>query len=397
MTRAKVQTGLDLAAGWLGGASVPAAHRETARLLKGGRLGLITNPSAVSRSLDAAPDLLIKSGAALKALFGPEHGVRGDIADGVPIPHGRDEHTGLPVWSLYGAASAPSTEMLRGLDALLFDIQDVGARFYTFASTLSKAMDSAEKAGIPIILLDRPNPIGGLQIEGPILEPAHASFVGLHPIPIRHAATMGEIGRIWAGFGSRAAPVVVECRGWRRRQYWDETDLAWVAPSPNMPAVETALVYPGLCLLEGTNVSEGRGTTMPFLYFGAPWIKPESLAARLNEEKIPGALFRPVRFRPLTSKHSGIPCQGCQIHVRDRQEFRPVAAGVAILTLLRREYPKEFQWRRAGDRYAVDRLAGASAVREAIEAGTGWREISASWTAGERDYRRRLREIELYE
>lgn len=396
MAGAEVTTGLDAVAEWLEGAREPAAHRETARLIRQGRLGLITNPSAIDRRLRAAPDLLLAAGAKLVSLFGPEHGVRGDIPDGIRVPHGKDERTGLPVWSLYGEVSAPTPEMLRGLDALVFDIQDVGARFYTFSSTLSHSIDSAERAGIPLIVLDRPNPLGGAIVEGPILEPAHAAFVGLHPIPIRHAATMGELGRLFAGFGSRSAPRVVECRGWRRSEYWDQTGLPWIPPSPNMPQALTALVYPGTCLIEGTNVSEGRGTTMPFLYFGAPWVKAEDLAASLTALKLPGAGFTPVRFRPTASKHSGAVCQGCQLHVLDRRRFAPVATGVAILQQIRTLYPNHFEWRRSGAKHSVDRLAGTSDLRLAIDAGKSWREISDSWQRGERLYRERLRGVELY-
>ncbi|MGV3724379.1 MAG: exo-beta-N-acetylmuramidase NamZ family protein, partial [Actinomycetota bacterium] len=289
-----VQSGLDKAVAWLGGGRVRGEEREVAELIRKARLGLVTNPSAVTRDLVSAPDALRAAGARVVALFGPEHGVRGEIPDGVKVPHGTDARTGIPLWSLYGADFAPTPEMLKDLDALVFDIQDVGARFYTFTSTLSHVMKSAAAANLPVIVLDRPNPIGGRLIEGPILEPKHASFVGLHPIPIRHGATMGELGRLWHHFGVGRPPHVVTCSGWLRAQRWGETGRSWIAPSPNIPAPEIALVYPGTCLLEGTNVSEARGTTLPFLCFGAPWVDAEALADRLNAAQLPGCRFRAV-------------------------------------------------------------------------------------------------------
>ncbi len=390
-----VRPGLDVALDWIAGGAVPASHRVTAALLRGGKLGLVTNPSAVTAGLEAAPDALRKAGAHLVALFGPEHGVRGEIADGVPVPHSTDARTGVPVWSLYGQTQAPTREMLRGLDALLFDIQDVGARFYTFSSTLSRVMDAARTAGLPVILLDRPNPLGA-GVEGPVLEPKHASFVGLHPVTVRHGATLGELGRLWARFGAGSEPRVVPCAGWRRAAGWENTGLQWVPPSPNMPGPETALVYPGTCFLEGTNVSEARGTACPFRWFGAPWVEAEGLADALNAAGLPGARFRPVRFRPSASKFSGETCSGCQVHVTDGGSFRPVATGVAVLAALRRLYPDRFAWREAGGRFAVDRLVGTSTVRQEIEAGVPWREIAAGWAAGETAHRERLAAVSLY-
>jgi len=392
----KVRNGLDVATGWLRRERVDPHHSEVADLLRRGRLGLITNPSAVTVDLVSAPDALRAAGARLVALFGPEHGVRGEIADGVKVPHGKDPRTGIPQWSLYGETRAPTPEMLQGLDALVFDIQDVGARFYTFSSTLSHVMSAAAAVHLPVIILDRPNPLGGVRAEGPILEPEHATFVGLHPIPIRHAATVGELGRLWNQFGAGEEPLIVPCEGWRRDALWHDTGLSWVPPSPNMPTPDVALVYPGTCLLEGTNVSEARGTACPFLWFGAPWVDAEALADRLNAEDLPGARFRPLRFRPSASKFSGETCAGCHIHVTDRDAFRPVATGVAILSALRHSYPDQFQWRQAGTRHAVDRLAGSTAIRENIDAGRSWRDMSREWETRAGLYRRRLARLELY-
>lgn len=392
-----VKTGLDRAIDWLRGGRVSGEEREAADLLRRARLGLVTNPSAATRDLTAAPDALRAAGAKVVALFGPEHGVRGEIADGVQIPHGKDARTGIPLWSLYGADRAPTPEMLKGLEAFVFDIQDVGARFYTFTSTLSHVMASAATANLPVIILDRPNPIGGRLVEGPILERQHASFVGLHPIPIRHAATMGELGRLWHHFGVGRPPLVVSCSGWRRSQLWRETGLSWIAPSPNIPSPETALVYPGTCLLEGTNVSEARGTTGPFLWFGAPWVDAEALADRLNAEKLPGCRFRPVRFKPTASKYNGETCAGCQIHVLEPAAFRPVATGVAVLTALRHGYPQQFAWRQSGGKFSVDRLAGTTAIREAVDAGTPWQQVARNWQEGQETHRGRLRSLALYD
>jgi uncharacterized protein YbbC (DUF1343 family) len=373
-----------------------SAPAEAARLLRKGRLGLVTNPSAVTGALVAAPDALRDAGAQVKALFGPEHGVRGEAPDGVKVGNSLDARTGIPIWSLYGAAPAPTPEMLQGLDALVFDIQDVGARFYTFTSTLSQVMTAARAAKLPVIILDRPNPLGGLAIEGPILEPEHASFVGMHPIPIRHSATMGELGRLWSKFGAGEDPLVVPCSGLKRDMLWPETGLQWVAPSPNVPTWETALVYPGMCFLEGTNVSEARGTTNPFRQFGAPWVQAEQLTDALNAEMLPGVRFRPVRFIPTASKHKDLSCSGCQLHVLDARELHPVATGVAVLTVLSRLYPDQFAFLHAADRFSVDRLAGTSSVRLKIMGGQTWEQISAMWEMRLADYRDLLHSIRLY-
>lgn len=390
-----VRTGLDRAVACLRGQDreVPP---EVAQLLKKGRLGLVTNPSAVTVDLIAAPDALREAGARVAALFGPEHGVRGEAPDGVKLGHARDARTGIPVWSLYGQVSAPTPEMLKDLDALVFDIQDVGARFYTFSSTLSHVMTSARAAKLPVLVLDRPNPLGGVAVEGPILDLELKTFVGLHPIPIRHAATMGELGRLWSRFGAGNDPLVAPCTGWSRSQLWNDTGLQWITPSPNMPFPETALVYPGMCLLEGTNLSEARGTTNPFRTFGAPWVQAEELTDALNAEMLPGVRFRPVRFIPNASKHQGKSCSGCQLHILDPHVFRPVATGVAVLSVLRRLYRDDFRWLNSGARFSVDRLAGSTAIRTQIDGGLTWEQIAAMWEFRLGSYRDLLREVALY-
>jgi uncharacterized protein YbbC (DUF1343 family) len=390
------RTGLDIAVAWLSGRTVPPSERAAASLLRRGRLGLLCNAGAVTRDLTFAPEVLRAAGANLVALYGPEHGIRGEAPAGAHVGHTTDRRTGLPVWSLYGKQLEPAAEMLEGLDALLVDLPDVGARFYTYSSTLSNVMGVAKRAGIPVVILDRPNPIGGAEVEGPILEAEHASFVGLHPVPVRHGATLGELGRLWADCGAGEPPLVVRCSGWRRRRMAPETGLPWVPPSPAMPTAETALAYPGTCFLEGTNLSEGRGTACPFLWFGASWVDAEALGDQLNAEGLPGARFRPLRFIPTASKHAGETCAGCQLHILEPRAFRPVAAGVALLSALRHQYPQQFEWREQNGRYWIDLLAGTRGVREAVDAGTSWREIAASWAAGESAYRERLSRVMLY-
>lgn len=387
--------GLDLAVGVLRGEE-KGVPTEAARLLRKGRLGLVTNPSAVTSDLVAAPDALREAGAQVKALFGPEHGVRGEAQDGVKLGNSVDARAGIPIWSLYGATPTPTAEMLKDLDALVFDIQDVGARFYTFTSTLSHVMTGARDAKLPVIILDRPNPLGGREIEGPILEKEHASFVGMHPIPVRHSATMGELGRLWAKFGAGEDPLVVPCAALKREHLWPETGLQWIAPSPNMPTWETALVYPGTCFLEGTNVSEGRGTTNPFRQFGAPWVQAEQLTDALNAEMLPGVRFRPVRFIPSASKHKDASCSGAQLHTLDPKEFRPVATGVAVLTVLQRLYPNQFAFLHAADRFGVDRLVGTSTVRLKVMGGQTWEQISSMWEMRLADFRELIHGIRLY-
>ena len=392
-----VRTGLERALGWLKGGDLPARHRPTAQLLRTGRLGLVTNPSAITSDLIPAPEAMRSAGCRLAALFGPEHGVRGEIADGVPVAHGTDARTGLPLWSLYGTGYKPTPEMLKGLDGLIFDIQDIGARFYTYGCTLSTVMEAAAEAKLPVIILDRPNPLDGRTVEGPLLEKEHASFVGLHPIPIRHGATLGELGRLWATFGAGLDPWVVPCERWPRGHRWEANELPWVPPSPNMPTPQTALVYPGMCLIEGTNLSEGRGTACPFLQFGAPWIDAEALADSLNAAGLPGVRFRPTRFRPTASKHSGATCSGCQLHVQDPFDFRAVATGVAVLSVLKGLYPKQFAWRETAGKFAVDRLSGTSRLRHDVDAGRSWRDIAGSWRSDEETHRARLRKVAIYE
>ena len=306
-----------------------------------------------------------------------------------PVAAGSDPLTGLPVFSLYGADPSslrPRTEDLEGLDAILCDLQDVGSRYYTFVYTMAHVMEAAAATGLPVVVLDRPNPIGGVAVEGPVLEPPLASFVGRYPLPVRHGMTPGELARLFnEAFEIRCDLRVVPMRGWTRRMHFDGTGLPWVAPSPNMPTPATAEVYPGGCLVEGTNLSEGRGTTRPFELVGAPWLAAPPLAEVLAREAPVGALYRATSFRPSFHKHAGESCRGIQIHVVDRAAFRPFATYLILLREARRLAPATFDWRREPyeferDRLAIDLLLGRAGLRPLLEAGATLAEMESSWT-----------------
>jgi len=367
--------------------------------LRGPRLGLVCNPTSVDARLRHAADLLAAlPGVRLRALFGPEHGVRGDAQYMAAVGGEQDRRTGLPVHSLYGetaASLAPSPAQLAGLDALCFDVQDVGSRFYTYQATMLLCMEAAARAGLAFVVLDRPNPIGGLLVEGPALRPGFESFCGLHDLAPRHGLTVGELA--WLFREERGLDLdlaVVECRGWRRGAGARETGLPWVLPSPNMPTPETALVYPGMCLLEGTNLSEGRGTTRPFELFGAPWLDAHRLAADLAAERLPGVAFRPASFVPTWDKHAGVRCHGVALHVLDAAAFRPVRSGLACVLHARAQDAGAFRWRTdpyefVADVPAFDLLCGSSRERLAIEAGASVRELARGYAAEERAFARR--------
>ena len=363
---------------------------EHVHLIAGRRLGLITNPSGVNGALQATADRLHEcAGTELVALFGPEHGIRGDAADGVPVAAARDRRTGLSAFSLYGDVRAPSEAMLENVDVVLFDIQDVGVRFYTYLYTMSMSMAACAVRGVPFVVLDRPNPIGGEILEGNRLDPAFATFVGRYPIPIRYGMTVGELARLFnQAFAIGVELHVVEMRGWHRALYWDETGLPWVPPSPNMPTPETAVVYPGMCFLEGTNVSEGRGTSKPFEQVGAPYVDGERLADRLNALELPGVFFRPVYFQPSAGKWVDERCQGIQVHVLNRRIWRPVRAGLEVVGAIRELWPTEFAWRiPRGGIHNFDSLAGTDRIRKALDRGTPPAELVAGWDADLQHFR----------
>jgi uncharacterized protein YbbC (DUF1343 family) len=353
--------------------------------LGGGRVGLVANPTTVDRRFRHAIDLLaVHPQIDLVLLFGPEHGIRGAAQDMIHVGDARDPVTHLPEVSLYGPtfdSLTPKAEDMERIDVLVFDIQDVGARYYTYAATMALCMKAAAAAGVKVVVLDRPNPIGGLQVEGGGLEPGLENFCALYPVPQRHAMTVGELARLYrASFGIDCELEVVACEGWKRAWYWEETGLPWVMPSPNMPTVETAVVYPGMCLLEATNLSEGRGTTRPFELFGAPFVDGRALAAELSRYGLDGAVLRPCTIEPTFHKHAKQPCGAIQIHVTDRTRFDAYRTGLAVLTACRRLWPEDFAWRTEiyefrDDVPAIDLLTGHPSVREAIDAGRGFDEI----------------------
>lgn len=372
--------------------------------LKGLSVGLICNPASVDRRLRHAADLFhAAQGVRLAALFGPEHGVRGDAQYMAAVGDERDPRTGVPVHSLYGGgveSLRPDERRLRGLDALVFDVRDVGARYYTYQATMLFCMEAAERAKLGFFVLDRPNPIGGVAVEGPALRPGFESFCGVHDVAVRHGLTVGELAGLYrAERGLDVELEVIPCRGWRRGMHQRDTGLPWVFPSPNMPTPETALVYPGMCLLEGTNLSEGRGTTRPFELFGAPWLDPGRLAEAAAAERLPGVRFRPASFVPAWDKHAGVRCHGAEIFVVDREAFRPFRTGVACVAAARAQSPGRFRWRTepyefVRDIPAFDLLCGSARERAALEGGKGWRQLAAEWAREERAFaKRRIRHL----
>jgi uncharacterized protein YbbC (DUF1343 family) len=389
----------------LAGLEVLAARRFAP--LRGKRVGLVCNPTAVTRRLEHAADLLHAApGVELALLLGPEHGVRGDAQYMAAVAgERRDPRTGVPVESLYGATAAslrPAPDRLRGLDALVFDIQDVGTRYYTYQATMMLCMEAAAEARVAFVVLDRPNPLGGVAVEGPRLRPGFESFCGLHDLAVRHGLTVGELAGLFREERRIGVDLaVVGCQGWRRAARYRETGLPWVFPSPNMPTPEAALVYPGMCLLEGTNLSEGRGTTRPFELFGAPWLDGHRLAADLGRERLAGVAFRPASFVPTWDKHAGVRCHGVELHVVDPVRFRPFRAGLACVLHARAQAPARFGWRTepyefVADVPAFDLLCGSDRERRAIEAGATLAELVRPFPEEERAFARRRRPFLLY-
>ncbi len=318
------------------------------RLIAGRRVGLVCNPASIDATFTHSADRLHGDpDVTLAALFGPQHGFRSDLQDNmIETPHGEDRLRRVPVFSLYSDTREPTADMLEGLDVLVIDLQDVGTRVYTYIYTMANCMRAAARHGLPVVVCDRPNPIGGEDVEGACLEETCSSFVGQFPIPMRHGMTIGELARLFNdAFGIGARLDVVALDGWRRSMYFDETGLPWIIPSPNLPTLDSAIVYPGAVLIEGTKLSEGRGTTRPFELIGAPWIDGERLAAAMNARGLPGAHFRPVFFEPTFQKHARQTCGGCQIHVVERRAFQPLRAAVELIDEFRREDPAQFAWR----------------------------------------------------
>ena len=335
-------------------------------LLDGLRIGLITNPTGRNKEFKETADILAEKGL-LKCLFSPEHGVRGGATAGVHVSDCIDEKTGVPSYSLYGASLHIKNEVLNSLDAVAFDIQDVGARFYTYISTLSYAMEDCAKAGKRFIVFDRINPVGGACPQGSVLDRRFSSFVGRYPIATRHNLTVGEFATLineTEGIGCDLT--VIPVKGWKREMFYDETDLVFIPPSPNIPTVECCFAYLATCLFEGTNVSEGRGTAKPFEYIGAPWLDNEGVAEKMNALMLQGVRFRPCFFTPTASKHANVECKGIQVHITDRRSFDPFESGLRLLDTIRKTH-KEFEFiapYSENANYFIDLLLGSDELRK---------------------------------
>lgn len=389
-----VRTGLDL------------LRADQFASLRGLTVGLVTHAAAVDSQLVSALELFAHApNLRLAACFGPEHGLTAEAQDLIQVEDKVDPQTQLRVHSLYGdrvESLRPCAEMLTGLDALVIDLQDIGTRYYTFQATMLYVLEEASRHKLLTVVLDRPNPLGGVAIEGPALRSGFESFVGPHNIATRHGLTLGELARLYhTERGLTGELRVIACEGWHRTMTFDQTGLPWVLPSPNMPTLETAFVYPGQCLIEGTNLSEGRGTTRPFELSGAPWVHPDRLCAHLRAEALPGVVFRPTRFRPTFHKFAGQSCGGVQIHVTDRNAFLPVRTGLAVLAALRAEDPTKFAWRTepyefVADRPAIDLLFGSDRERLGLESGTSTATLMSSWNEEERAFRQRRNGALIY-
>jgi uncharacterized protein YbbC (DUF1343 family) len=390
----RVRTGLEV---W---------EAEQFRALRGLRVGAIVNPTSVDGRFRHLADLLRAApGVTLAALFGPEHGVRGEVQYMEAVGEAKDPRTGVPVYSLYGntvESLRPRREWLDGLEVMVFDIQDVGARYYTYVYTMALAMEACAKAGVRFVVLDRPNPLGGERVEGNLVEPGFRSFVGLYPLPNRHGMTLGELARmlnVEERFGCDLA--VVPCLGWSRPMRWADTGLPFIPPSPNMPTPDTAQVYPGMCLLEGTNLSEGRGTCRPFEQFGAPYLDAHEMVSALEQHQLPGLRVRPVHFVPTWDKHRGMGCGGAFLHVTDPQAFASVRTGLAVVAEARKRGGREFQWRAEAYEFvkdvpAFDLLCGSAQVRVALEQGADFEDVAALLAGAEATFLERRAPHLLY-
>jgi len=391
-TYMKVKTGLEIL----------LANRT--EILKNRRVGVVVNPASVDSRLRSTVNLLSAHPEIdLTAVFGPQHGTRGETQDNmIEWEDFRDPDRGLPVFSLYGKTRKPTAEMLAGVDTIVFDLQDVGARYYTYIQTLALVMEACSGCGKELVVLDRPNPINGVDLEGPVLSPHFRSFVGLYPLPIRHGMTMGEIAEyLNREFRLGCDLKVIPMEGWQRSMFFDETGLPWIMPSPNMPTLDTAIIYPGMCLLEGTNLSEGRGTTRPFELCGAPWIEPEDLAETLHYMKLPGVRFRPVYFEPTFHKWSGQVIGGVQIHVLDRRVFLPFLTGLAVIQSFRtaagsgfrfNDPPYEYEY----EKLPFDILCGTDRIRIQMEKSVPLNEIQNAWMDSLRKFSEKRKQYLLY-
>ena len=372
--------------------------------IKNARLGLLANQASVNSRFEHSSAFLARSfPGKLTALFNPQHGFFGEKQDNmIESPNYHDPWLNIPVFSLYGETRKPTEEMFNLIDVLLVDLQDVGTRVYTFIYTLAYCMEAAREWGKTIAILDRPNPIGGLAIEGNLLKESFRSFVGLFPLPMRHGLTIGEIGRMWKeAFGLDCDLLVIPMRGWGREMFFQDTGLPWVMPSPNMPSLETALVYPGQVIWEGTNVSEGRGTTRPFEIFGAPFIEPRRLKQKSVERALDGVVLRETHFQPTFHKWIGKVCGGFQLHITDPRSYKPYYTTLSILSDIISSYPDSFAWREPPYEYEyekrpIDLILGDDNIREALERGVDPKEIDESWAHDLARFEEMRREYFLY-
>ncbi len=372
--------------------------------LKNLRVGLICNQASVNHRFQHAADLFQENRRInLVKLFGPQHGIRGDVQDNmIETSHTIDRTTGLPIYSLYSETREPTEEMLSGLDALVFDLQDVGGRVYTFIYTMANSMIACAKFGKKMLVLDRPNPIGGVAVEGNTLEKGHESFVGQYPIPMRHGLTVGELAKLFnSEFGMNCELEVITMDGLERIDFYDETDAPWVMPSPNIPTVDTTVVFPATVFFEGTQVSEGRGTTRPFEIVGAPYIDAKEYADALASLELSGVYFRPINFLPTFQKHMGKTCGGVFLHILDRKAFEPVITGLAMVKTAVDLYPAEFKWKNTPYEYVFDRnpfdvIAGTEKTRNMIENGSSVKDIKLSWQKDVEDFKKLREKYFLY-
>jgi uncharacterized protein YbbC (DUF1343 family) len=386
------------------GLGIEKLCREQADLIKGRRVGLVCNQASVDHELRHSADILKSvEGVQLTALFGPQHGIRGDVQDNmIETPHTHDVETGLPVYSLYSETREPTEEMLRDVDVLVCDLQDVGCRIYTFVYTIANCMRVAGRLGKSVIVCDRPNPIGGVAVEGNLLEPGFESFVGQFQLPTRHGMTAGELSKMFKEhWGVSCDLEVITMDGWSRELWFDETDAQWVLPSPNMPTLDSATIFPGTVHLEGTQVSEGRGTTRPFELVGAPYVEPGVFARRLESIGLPGVRFRPTNFLPTFQKHAGVTCGGVQIHVLDRLELRPVITGLAVVKTFFDLYGEDFRWKEPPYEYVYDKnpfdvISGTDRLRISVERGDSLEDLERSWRAELLEFEEVRRKYLLY-
>lgn len=336
------------------------------KIFRGERLGLITGPTGLDRNFKSTIDIL-NNNFELKALYSPEHGIRGDLQAGASVDTYTDDRTGITVYSLYGKNKKPSPEMLKDIDVLVMDVQDIGSRYYTYLYTMAYGMESCRENGKTFVVLDRVNPIGGEDVEGNILDTKFKSFVGLYPITPRYGLTIGELAYLINDeFDIRCNLEVVRAEGWKRDMYFDDTGLLWVNPTPNIPSLDAAILYSGTCLFEGTNISEGRGTTKPFEIIGAPWLDPYRLSNIMNNKGFDGVVFRPVYFEPTFSKHKGELCKGVQVHITDKRSVKPLEIGIHLLYEIMDMDENKFEWLppfKEGGHYFIDHLAGTDEIR----------------------------------